>query len=128
STRTELGRERGELGDLARSFDSMAAKLQQRAQERELIEKTLITRALQQTVVGALGQFALVSTDFSALLNQAIMLVSQTLEVEFCKVLELQPDQQSLVFRAGVGWKEGLVGKEVVPVDPHTQAGFTLTA
>ena len=47
----------------------MAAKLQQRAQERELIEKTLITRALQQTVVGALGQFALVSTDFSALLG-----------------------------------------------------------
>src|SRR2546423_15098335 len=31
STRTGLGRERGELGDPARSFDSMAAKLEQRA-------------------------------------------------------------------------------------------------
>src|SRR5690242_3176567 len=77
STRTGLGREQGELGDLARTFDSMAAKLEQRVKERELAEKTLLTRALQQTVVGALGQFALVSNDFPALLNQAIMLVSQ---------------------------------------------------
>ena len=126
--RTGLGKERGELGELARRFDSLAQKLVQRAKERERIENTLLTRALQQTVVGALGQFALVSSDFAALLNQTTMLVTQTLEVELCSVLELRSDQQSLLLRAGLGWREGMVGNQIVAADPNTQAGFTLEA
>src|SRR5206468_9850381 len=105
STRAGLGAERGEIGDLTRTFDSMAASLEQRVKEREQTEKTLLNRSFQQTVVGALGQFALVSNDFSALLNQAVMLAAQTLEVEYCGLLELQPDGRTLLLRAGVGWK-----------------------
>jgi signal transduction histidine kinase/CheY-like chemotaxis protein len=128
TSRSGLSRERGELGELARTFDEMAANLGQRVQEREQAEKTLLGRSLQQTVVGALGQFALVSTDFSALLNQVVMLVSQTLDVEYCNVLELLPDGEAMVLRAGMGWREGVVGTEIVPANPYTQAGFTLTA
>src|SRR5436305_1138657 len=76
TTRTGLAREKGEIGQLARSFDSMAATLEQRVEEREHAEKTLLTRSFQQTVVSALGQFALVSKDFSAVLNQVVMLVA----------------------------------------------------
>src|SRR6266404_302321 len=122
SSRSGLSQERGELGELARTFDEMAAKLGQRAQEREQAEKTLLGRSLQQTVVAALGQFALVSTDFPALLNQVVMLVSQTLEVEYCNVLELLPDGEAMVLRAGIGWKPGVVGNEIVPANPYTQA------
>ena len=50
----------------------------------------------------------MVSNEISALLNQAVMLVAQTLEVEYCHVLELQPGGKSLLLRAGVGWKDGL--------------------
>ena len=125
SSRTGLAKEKGELGDLARTFDSMAEKLAQRAREHQLHEKMLLARALQQTVVGALGQFALVSSDFSALLNQAIMLVSQTLEVEFCSILELQSDQHTLLLKAGAGWKDGVVGSHVVTADPGTAANRT---
>jgi HAMP domain-containing protein len=114
SSRTGLEKERGELGELARTFDSMASSLEGRSKEREQSEQTLLTRSLQQTVVSALGQFALVSSDFDALLNQAVMLAAQTLEVEYCGLLELQPAVQSgspaLLLRAGVGWKEGNVG------------------
>jgi signal transduction histidine kinase/CheY-like chemotaxis protein len=127
-SRTGLTREPGEIGDLARAFDVMAEALQERILEREQAEKTLLNRSFQQTVVGALGQFAMVSHDFSALLNQVVMLVAQTLEVEFCNVLELLPDGRSMVLRSGVGWREGQVGKAKVPADPATQAGFTLTA
>ncbi len=118
----------GPLGELARTFDSMAEGLQQRAAEREQSEKALLNRAFQQTVLSALGQFAWVSNDFSALLNQAVILAAQTLEVEYCQVLELLPDGQSMLLRAGVGWKEGAVGKVTVPTDPATQPGATLTA
>src|SRR5439155_17509199 len=128
SSRTGLSKERGELGQLARAFDSMAQSLEERVRERERAEQTLLTRSLQQTVVSALGQLALMSDDFSALLNQAVVLAAQTLEVEYCNLLELQPDGTAMLLRAGVGWKEGLVGQATVPTDPHTQAGFTLTA
>ena len=106
-----MSHERGELGELARTFDAMAASLEERVKEREQAEKTLLNRSFQQTVVAALGQFAMVSNDFAALLNQAVMLVAQTLEVEFCHVLELQPGGKFLLLRAGVGWKDGCVGK-----------------
>ena len=56
------------------------------------------------------------------------MLVAQTLEVEYCHVLELQPGGKFLLLRAGVGWKDGCVGKAVIPADPQTECGFTLTA
>src|SRR5439155_1431063 len=128
NSRTGLADESGELGELARAFDKMAEALEQRVKERETAEKTMLTRSFQQTVVGALGQFALVSNDFSALLNQVVMLVSQTLEVEYCSVFELLPGAESMLLRAGTGWKPGAVESETVPADPQTLGGFTLSA
>ena len=127
TSRTGLTHEHSELGDLARTFDNLAASLEKGVKEREQVEKTLIARSLQQTVVSALGQFALVSNDFAALLNQAAMMVSQTLEVEYSCILELQRDD-ALCLCAGVGWKDGLIGKANFSADSKTQAGFTLTA
>ena len=63
SSRTGLSQERGELGELARTFDAMAASLEERVKERERAERTLLNRSFQQTVVAALGQFAMVSND-----------------------------------------------------------------
>ncbi|HEY5915379.1 MAG TPA: ATP-binding protein, partial [Verrucomicrobiae bacterium] len=127
SSRTGLGKERDELGDLARTFDDMAAALQKGIKERDNAEKGLLIRALQQTVISALGEFALVSNDLQALLQQAIMLTAQSLEVEYCCLLELEP-AGTLVMRAGVGWKSGTVGTARVSADSDTQAGFTLRA
>jgi signal transduction histidine kinase/ActR/RegA family two-component response regulator/HAMP domain-containing protein len=126
SSRTGLGSERGELGELASTFDGMAQTLEQRVKEREQTEKMLLNRSFQQTVVSALGQFALVSDDFPALLNQAVLLVTQTLEVEYGSVLELLPDGRNLLLKTGAGWGEGLVGQLTVSADRNTQAGFTL--
>ena len=43
------------------------------------------------------------------------------------KVLELRPDR-SLLLRAGVGWRPGLVGHATVPVGRDSQAGHTLVS
>jgi signal transduction histidine kinase len=128
TSRTGLSEEGGEFGDLAHTFDTMAAALEERAKEREQAEKILLNRSFQQTVVAALGQFAMMSDDVPALLNQAVMLVAQTLEVEFCHVLELQPGGKFLLLRAGIGWKDECLGKVLIPVNPQTESGFTLTA
>jgi signal transduction histidine kinase/CheY-like chemotaxis protein/HAMP domain-containing protein len=128
SSRSGLAAEEGELGELARTFDGMAQTLEQRVKEREQTEKTLLNRSFQQTVISALGQFALVSDDFSALLNQAVVMAAQTLEVEYSCILELLPGGQTLLLRAGVGWRQGLVGEATLPTGPATQSGFVLAA
>jgi len=126
--RTRLESAAGELGDLARAVDGMADSLQTRARESEEAQRTLLSRALQQTVVAALGQFALINSDFKAMLEQAVMLAAQTLEVEFCEVLELSPDGARLLLRAGVGWKRGLVGNAFIIATRDFQPGFTLNS
>jgi signal transduction histidine kinase/ActR/RegA family two-component response regulator len=124
-SRTGLHDSPGELGQLAEAFDGMAGSIQQRVKERELAEKTLLNRALQQTVVAALGQFALTNSDLDALLNQAVMLTGQTLEVEYCAVFELMPNGE-LLMQAGTGWKSGCIGQATLFADNRSQAGYTL--
>ena len=126
SSRTGLTGVKGEFGRLARTFDIMAESLQQRARERDQAEETLLNRAFQQTVVAALGQFALITNDFQGLLEQTAQLVSQTLEVEFCEISELLPGGTGMILRAGVGWKDGCVGNAFVGTDRETLAGRTL--
>lgn len=128
NSRTELAAERSELGDLARALDEMAAALQQRIEERNEAENRLLFRAFQQTVISALGEFALVSTDVQALLNQAVMLAAQSLEIEYCSLLELDLATNTLIVRAGVGWKPGTVGQTRINAEPDTQPGYTLRA
>jgi signal transduction histidine kinase/ActR/RegA family two-component response regulator len=120
------GQENGELGDLARTIDSMAGTLEQRVRERENAERALRIRAQQQTAVAALGQFALTTSDLDALMNQAVTMVAQTLEVEFSEILEFFPATQELHLSAGVGWKEGMVGQAKVDAGPDTLARYAL--
>jgi signal transduction histidine kinase/ActR/RegA family two-component response regulator/HAMP domain-containing protein len=126
SARTNLGHQPGEIGELAKSFDQIADSLERRAKQQEQDQERSLNRALQQTAVAALGQFALTSSDFPTLLSQAASLISQTLEVPFCRILELLPDGKSLLLRAGTGWKKGVVGATVIDADVRQQAGFTL--
>jgi signal transduction histidine kinase/ActR/RegA family two-component response regulator len=126
TARTGLDFETGELGDLARDIDKMAATLQQKAREREAAEKILMSKALQQTVISVLGQFALVSKDFGAFLNHASVMVSQTLEVEYAGVFELQKDGDSLALRASFGLPSEEMAGLGVRNDPSMLPGYAL--
>jgi signal transduction histidine kinase len=126
TTRTGLLHDYSEFGALARALDTMAETLQRQIAQRERSETALLNRAHQQTVIAALGQFALREPDIIAFLNQAMVLVSQTLETEFCDVLEWLPDENLFRLRAGTGWKQGSVGQATMPSGSASQAGFTL--
>jgi PAS domain S-box-containing protein len=92
--------------------------------ERKASHRLLLDRARQQAAVADLGQFALEVSDLDQVMNQVVVRISETLEVEFCKILEL--DGRQLKLRAGVGWREGLVGSAIVGTERTSQAGFTL--
>jgi signal transduction histidine kinase/CheY-like chemotaxis protein/HAMP domain-containing protein len=127
NARTELESTEDEFGQLAKVFDSMADALQQRIIEREKAEKILLNRALQQTAIAALGQFALTENDMAPLLNQAGLLIAHTLELEYSTVWERLPNGQ-LLLQAGAGWKRDRVGVTTIPGDNHSQVGLTLNS
>lgn len=57
---------------------------------------------------------------------EAVRLVAGTLCVDHAKILELLPDGDRLLVRAGVGWREGTVGVATVGTNLESQAGYTL--
>ena len=125
TARTGLEPTEDEFGQLAKVFDSMAESLQQRINEREKAEKILLNRALQQTAIAALGQFALTENNLAPLLNQAALLIAHTLELEYSTVWERLSDGR-LLLQAGAGWKRGCVGETKIPGDNRSQIGLTL--
>jgi PAS domain S-box-containing protein len=94
--------------------------------ERKRAENALRVRARQQQAVAQLGELALRERDLQEVFNQATGTVAETLDVEYCNVLELMEGGESLLLRAGVGWQEGLVGTATVGTALDSQAGFTL--
>ena len=94
--------------------------------QRKQVEALLRSRVHQQATVAHLGQFALTQTSLDELFTEAVTLMAEVLEVEYTKVLELLPDGQALLLRAGVGWFEGLVGTAIVGTERNSQAGYTL--
>lgn len=108
--------------------------LQRSLHERAQASQELEHYARHQEALAKLRQLALSEASTADLLAETVVLVSLTLDVEFSSVLELQPDGQTLVLRAGVGWNkrlgigwdEQLVGHMTVPASPDSIAGHAL--
>ncbi|HEY9846910.1 MAG TPA: response regulator, partial [Candidatus Caenarcaniphilales bacterium] len=103
-------------------------QVQTELNERKQAQERLRARAQQQAAVSKLGQQALSGVDLSLLMNEAVVLITQGLEVEYCQILELLGDRNTLLLRAGVGWHSGHVGHTTVSSDQDSQAGYTLMA
>jgi PAS domain S-box-containing protein len=94
--------------------------------ERKRVEKEMETRTHQQAVVAELGLLALASNDLQVLMENVAAFVAQTLDVEYCKIVELLPGGEELMLRAGFGWEKGLVGNVTEEAGLGYQAGYTL--
>jgi PAS domain S-box-containing protein len=99
-----------------------------RLSERRESELRAQAQSRREAAIGELGLAALTDSDIDALLDRAVHLTAQVLEVPLVKVLELLPDGSGLRLRAGVGWAEGLVGTAIVSAELDSQAGYTLKA
>ncbi len=114
---------RNERGDPVRAGGSMTD-----ITARRQAEAALQARARQQASVADLARRALEGAELPALMDEAVALVAQTLEVEHGELLELLPDGHALRLRAGLGWREGLVGRATVGTGRESHAGYTLVA
>src|SRR2546422_6986317 len=89
-------------------------------------EATLRATARQQEAVAHLGQQALAGAPVADLMDAAVALATRTLDADFGSVLELRPESRTLLLRAGLGWRDGSVGRTILPADPDTHAGYAL--
>ncbi len=68
---------------------------------RKQAEELLATREHEQAAVAELGSFALSGEELNTVFERAVTLVTRTLEVGFCLILEAQ--HETLLLRAGTG-------------------------
>lgn len=94
--------------------------------EQKSAREELERRARQQEAVARFGQRVLEGMTLQQLRDEAVQLVTATLQVDYCKILELLPDKSGMKLVAGIGWKEGFVDNATVGIDRESQAGFTL--
>lgn len=95
--------------------------------ERVEREERLETQHRMQSGIAELGQQALRSKDLDVLMATASELVADTLDNDFCKVLDLDEDAEELLLRQGVGWDDGIIGDATVSsVESDSQAAYTL--
>lgn len=94
------------------------------AESREALQR----HEAQQAAVARLGREALAHPDLDALFGAAVREVAATLGVEYVGLLELDPDGHHLAFRAGHGWRPGLVGHARVPAGQGSHAARVLAS
>jgi PAS domain S-box-containing protein len=93
--------------------------------ERKRMEHERQRRAREQVLVADLGLRALASDDLQALMAEAVELVGRTLDVALAMVAEMPPGSDEAIFRAGVGWREGVVGR-AIERGHDSQGGYAL--
>jgi two-component sensor histidine kinase len=82
----------------------------------------------QQATLAAFGSFAFQEMDLVKILQEAARLCAASLGVVHCKVCRYRPEQNDLLIEAGFGWKPGVVGKVVSPVDESSPQGRAFLA
>ena len=78
-------------------------------------------------MLAELGLLALQGTSIQDLMNQAVCMLAEALDVEYTKVMELSESGNELLLRSGIGWRDGLVGQAYVSAEVGSQAGYTLS-
>lgn len=77
----------------------------------------------QQAAIARFGSFALRERDLSNILNQAVRICAESLDVPFSKVCRYRAEQNDLLIVAGHGWQEGVVGHVVSRADLSSPQG-----
>jgi len=80
----------------------------------------------QVSTLAEFGKGALRVDDVGALLQEATRLVSDAIDVELVKVLQILPDGETMLVRAGVNWAPGVVGHATIPANEGSAAGYAL--
>lgn len=80
----------------------------------------------QRAVLADFGLRALRTHDLERLLQEATALISEAIEVDLVKIVELLPGGDNMLVRAGVNWQPCVVGHATLGADRRSPAGYAL--
>lgn len=81
-------------------------------------------RLRQQDLIAGFGRYALRADRLQATLHEVCATAAKGLGARFAKVLEWRAEAGDFLLRAGVGWREGVVGRARVGADLASPAGY----
>ncbi|MGI0479837.1 PAS domain S-box protein [Geminocystis sp. CENA526] len=113
------------LEDELELLQKLAAQVAIAIQQSEYAQKALQV-AQYQTAIASLGNTALINNDLETLMETTVKIVGETLKVEYCDLLQLQPNRASFVLRAGIGWTKEWIGLAQIGSSPRWMPGYTL--
>src|SRR4029077_14514043 len=82
--------------------------------------------ALQQSVIASLSQHALLGGSLQQLFDEATLRARESLQTSYAILMELRPDHETLVGRAGSGWEADVVRKIVAEAGTRSDAGYAM--
>ncbi len=82
----------------------------------------------RQQVLAEFGDFALRNESLDEILTEACRLVGEALGTDLAKVLEIDPERGELLVRAGVGWREGIIGRMRLPLGERSSETYSIEA
>jgi GAF domain-containing protein len=80
----------------------------------------------RQKVLADFGELVLRSENLDEVLSEACRLVGEAMGTDMAKVLEIVPDDQHLLVRAGVGWQPGIVGETRLPMNSRSSETYAI--
>ncbi|AFZ46708.1 signal transduction histidine kinase [Cyanobacterium stanieri PCC 7202] len=107
-------------------LQKLAAQVAIAIQQSEYAQKALQV-AEYQTAIAHLGNTALISNNLEILEKTTVKIIADTLEVEYCNLLELQANQAAFVLKAGRGWKDMWLGVARIGASPRWMPGYAMT-
>jgi diguanylate cyclase (GGDEF)-like protein/PAS domain S-box-containing protein len=94
--------------------------------DRKQVEVELKRRAAQQAAVARLGEHALEGAATTELMEEAVELAVELLDVDLGGVAELAAAGHGFTLRCGFGWPQEAVGTQIAAAGTESQAGFTI--
>jgi GAF domain-containing protein len=88
--------------------------------------RPVTAQLLHQRALVEFGSLAIAADNLNALLQRASAWAAEGLGIDKAKVMRYRPDTDDLLIVAGVGWREGVVGHEVLPSDMCSAPGRAL--
>lgn len=80
----------------------------------------------QREVIARFGELAPRSDDLTEILTEACRLVGAAIGTDLAKVMELQADGKTMLVKAGIGWKPGIVGEKTLEAEPNASEEYAL--
>lgn len=80
----------------------------------------------RQRALANFGEFVLDHDDLDGILGESCRLIAEALDTDLAKVIQIEHERSTGFVRAGVGWNEGVVGRERISLAERSSEAYAI--